>query len=139
MITKKPRSKADHVKYHRILWQGIIDYIHENGLVDVDVVDIKHIVFKRLFVSSIAGYCFGCTYRCKYKKCCFNISEDCNGRANQCLNGLYGKFCTTVEEEINDAKAIHIAEKIRDFKVRRPSHEANRKHTQRSAGYVNWR
>jgi len=120
MIDKMPETKEEYVEYHKLLWQGIIDYINEYGVYGDwggNHNYIKMFVFNCLFcfTGDGYGYCFGCLYKQSKKRgCLFEIKNWCNGTNPTCLDGIWYKFLETTNKE----DAIKYAEQIRDFPVK---------------------
>ena len=58
MITKYPKTKKEHIKYHIILWQAVIDEIKKNGLINRALNEvIKKNCFENIFTAVVLPTC----------------------------------------------------------------------------------
>lgn len=106
-ITRKPRTKAEYVKYHKILWNEIIRLL-KKGKYDTGF-GIKRYAFNNKFLCNIVACCFGCEWvKRKHsqggcRKCFFKV-------VTPCLDEIWDKF--------DNKPRIVLAKKIRDFPVK---------------------
>ena len=113
MIKRFPRTKAEYIKYHRILWQAIIDYIKKNGI-EFGLINIKRNCFNRIFELKkyIHSYCFGCEWAKRKRFVCTNCIFDVDIRLS-CLNNTYKKYKYSNTKKT----ALKYARLIKDFKI----------------------
>jgi hypothetical protein len=110
------KKKSDFLEYHKILWNGIIKYIKEHGLLEgySNGYKIKKKVYKELFQGEpIQDCCFGCEYTKFTEKptcsgCLFEITQSC-------LDGNWVGFFNLSTSET----AISFATKILNFPVKK--------------------
>jgi hypothetical protein len=109
---KQPKTLRDYKKYHKMLWQGIVDEMLREK--NVHTLSIKSRVFHRLFSRmNVVAQCFACDYYRKFKRC-FLVKDACTVsflRGTGCLSGLFDKLCSARTHK----KAILLAKRIRDM------------------------
>lgn len=126
----KLKTKADYVRAHKKLWNGIIKELQTKELTSLfhnEITYIKNLVIFNLYAENahdVEANCFGChyssleNYNGTCKDCLFAITlgkRRPSAPLRGCLNGLWGK----ITRAKNTKTAIRLAEQIRDFPVRK--------------------
>ena len=120
VITKKPKTKAEFVRYHNILWGAIIKELRKKTFVFVNStfpgIYLKRKVFERIFGNMvIRSICFGCEWS---GPSCDNCLFDIEWSGGACIDGYWHDFEKAIDDK-DKYEAITLAKIIRDFPVKK--------------------